>query len=87
MSGLGLSGQALFFYTLAFETGMRSSSEIIALQWDDFDGKHLSVTKARVIRKLKQNTKTNAARKVLVIKVLRKVLMAEQITKRVVVCE
>lgn len=73
-----LTDQALFFFTVAFETGMRCPSEILALQWQDFDGKVLSVTKARVIRKLKPNTKTNEARRVMVTKTLCKMLMAEK---------
>jgi integrase len=60
-----LQGQAYFFYLFAFETGLRNPSEILALQWSDYDGKQLSISKARVLRKMKA-TKTNEARKVFV---------------------
>lgn len=73
-----LTGQEYFFYLMAFETGLRSPSEIIALNWRDFDGKTLDITKARVIRKLKLNTKTNEARKVLVTQRLRKELLKQK---------
>lgn len=73
-----LDGQNLFFFLMAFETGMRCPSELLALRWSDFDGKTISVTKARVIRKLKLNTKTNEARKVLVTQRLRKELLKQK---------
>lgn len=60
-----LQGQAYFFFLCAFEAGLRCPSEILALQWSDFDGKQLDITKARVIRRMK-DTKTNEARRVLV---------------------
>lgn len=50
------------FYLIAFDTGMRSPSEILALKWDDFDGASLSVSKGRVICRETKSTKTNKAR-------------------------
>ena len=60
-----LQGQAYFFFLTAFEAGLRCPSEILALRWSDYDGKQLDITKARVIRRMK-DTKTNEARKVFV---------------------
>lgn len=74
-----LTGQDYFFFLVAFETGARCPSELLALTWDDFDGKTLSITKARVIRRLKMNTKTNEARKVLVTQRLRKELLKQKL--------
>lgn len=59
------------FYLIAFDTGMRAPSEILALKWTDFDGSSLSVSKGRVICRETRSTKTNKARVV-------------QLTKRVI---
>lgn len=60
--------QAWLFYLIAFEAGLRCPSEILALRWQDFDGRTLAVSKARVMRRLKPTTKTNTVRHVLVTK-------------------
>jgi integrase len=73
-----LQGQAYFFYLFAFETGLRCPSEILALQWSDYDGKQLNITKARVIRQMKY-TKTNEARKVFVTQRLKAELQKQKI--------
>ena len=59
-----LDGQALVYFTLAFETGARTS-ELLALTWNDYDGKRLAINKSMVRREVKLSTKTNMAREVL----------------------
>lgn len=59
-----LTGTAKAYFGLAFETGMRTS-ELLALQWSDYHGDTVSVTKAKVRRKEKASTKTWVSRKVL----------------------
>ncbi len=59
-----LDGQAFIYFTLAFETGARTS-ELLALTWDDYDGKRLAINKSMVRREVKLSTKTNMAREVL----------------------
>lgn len=51
------------YFTLAFHTGARTS-ELIALQWKDYDGKSLFIERAYVRRKMK-GTKTASARRVI----------------------
>ena len=70
-----LTGDELLYFAIAFEAGLRAPSEILALEKTDFDGKTLSVSKGRVEGHLKKTTKTTKARKVLVTKRLRKLLM------------
>lgn len=57
------------FLRIAFGTGMRTG-EIIALRWEDFDGRSLAVERARVRREIAP-TKTDDARAVLVTSDLR----------------
>jgi integrase len=59
-----MPARSKLFYLIAFDTGMRSPSEILALKWFDFDGNSLSVTKGRVICRETTSTKTNKARTV-----------------------
>ena len=58
-----LDGQALIYFTLAFETRARTS-ELLALTWDDYEGKRLAINKSMVRRAVKLTTKTNIAREV-----------------------
>ncbi|WP_179957545.1 tyrosine-type recombinase/integrase [Exilibacterium tricleocarpae] len=48
----------------AFETGARTS-KLLALTWDDYDGKRLAINRSMVRREVKLSTKTNMAREVL----------------------
>lgn len=60
-----LKGDALLYFTIIFETGMRPS-EILALKWEDYDGEIFHVSKAIVWRKIKASTKNHKIRKVFV---------------------
>lgn len=59
-----LTGLPRLYFLLAFDTGMRCPSEILALQWRDFAGDTLHVCRTRVQRKLKGSTKTYRDRSV-----------------------
>ncbi len=59
-----LMANAAAYFALFFDTGIRPG-EIIALNWDDYDGKHLAVSKVRSVSKLVNSTKTHHARSVL----------------------
>jgi len=59
-----LDGQANTYFTLAFETGARTG-ELLALTWNDYDGKQLNIDKAIVRQVQKDSTKTYVKRKVL----------------------
>lgn len=67
-----LDGEALAYFTLFFETGLRPG-EILGLQWDDYDGETLHVSRA-IVRRRVTSTKTYEVRDVLVSERLRKVL-------------
>lgn len=60
-----LNGQDRVYFGLLFGTGMRPG-EAIALEWPDYNGQELSVTKQRTRSKLKTHTKTKADRVVYV---------------------
>lgn len=60
-----LTGDPHLYFSLAFGTGMRPS-EILALDWADFDGERIRVSKAIVRRRLKPCTKNYEVRSVLV---------------------
>jgi integrase len=62
------------FFRVAFGTGARTG-ELLALTWDDFDGKHLYVKQARVRGKIK-DTKTGKARRVLLLPEIAETLRA-----------
>lgn len=66
------------FYLVAFDTGMRAPSEILALKWSDFDGGSLSVSKGRVSCRETRSTKTNKAR---VVQLTRRVIAALNMEK------
>ncbi len=51
------------YFLVAFYSGMRTG-ELLALQWSDYDGQSLSVTKARVRSEI-TTTKTGESRRVL----------------------
>ena len=68
-----LSGSALMYFTMMFETGMRPS-EILALKWSDYDGQHIHVSKSVVWRRLKPTTKNHEARSVYASTLLREAL-------------
>lgn len=58
-----LEGDKLVYFTLLAATGMRPG-EALALEWSDYDGERISVTKQVVRRRLIPTTKTNVARRV-----------------------
>ena len=60
-----LSGQSLVYFSLLFATGLRPG-EALALQWSDYNGEVLSVSKQITRRKLQHSTKTNTRRVVYV---------------------
>ncbi|WP_299769516.1 tyrosine-type recombinase/integrase [uncultured Pseudoteredinibacter sp.] len=62
-----LEGQALAYFTLAFETGARTG-ELLALTWDDISGNKMTVNKSTVRRVAKDSTKTAKGRTVLLTK-------------------
>ena len=68
-----LTGQTKVFFTLAFETGARTS-ELLGLTWSDYKGDCLSITKSIVRRRLKPTTKTNRVREVLLTQAARQAL-------------
>lgn len=68
-----LKGDALVYFTIMFETGMRPS-EILALKWEDFDGETFHVCKAIVWRKVKPSTKNHEIRKVFISDLLKETL-------------
>lgn len=70
-----LTGDALIYFTIMFETGMRPS-EILALEWSDYDGVKIHVSKAVVWRKLKLSTKNHEVRDVYVSNTLRSAMQA-----------
>jgi integrase len=67
-----LEGEALVYFTVAFETGMRPG-EILGARWDDYDGDTLHVSRAIVRRRI-TTTKTSEVRDVVVSDALRAAL-------------
>lgn len=57
-----LSGDHHLYFLILFEAGMRPG-EVLALKWEDFDGKELRVNKA-IVRRRVTDTKTHEARRV-----------------------
>ena len=55
---------------------MRECSEILALQWSDYNGTHIHVSKATVWGKLKPTTKNHEVRDVFVSDLLREALQS-----------
>lgn len=60
-----LADDSLLYFQVMFGTGMRPS-ELLALDWDDFDGDRLRVSKAMVRRRLKSCTKNYEVRDVVI---------------------
>lgn len=60
-----LEGEKRVYFTLLAATGLRPG-EALALEWTDYDGSHITVSKQVVRRKLVQTTKTNVRRRVYV---------------------
>jgi integrase len=60
-----LKGEALVYFTLLAATGLRPS-EALALEWSDWDGERLDVSKGIVRRRLRTSTKTHTRRRVYV---------------------
>ena len=67
-----LEGDALFFYTIAFETGMRTG-EILGLKWEDITKDTITLTRAMVRRRI-TDLKTSKVRSVYVSQRLHKIL-------------
>ena len=61
-----LQGQPAAYFALLFGCGFRPCGEVFALQWDDYDGTELSVTKQITKRKHQPYTKTDEPRRVYV---------------------
>lgn len=59
-----LEGDNLFFYTIAFETGMRTG-EILGLQWEDITQDTITLTRA-IVRRKAADLKTSKVRSVFV---------------------
>jgi integrase len=60
-----LEGEARVYFTLLAATGLRPS-EALALEWCDWDGERLSVSKGIVRGRLRNSTKTHVRRRVYV---------------------
>lgn len=69
-----LQGQVHLYFAIAFGTGIRPSGEMLALQWDDYNGSRIKVHSSVVRRRYKPTTKTHEVRYVQVPIWLRKVL-------------
>ncbi|MEM9759661.1 MAG: tyrosine-type recombinase/integrase [Pseudomonadota bacterium] len=57
-------GQPIAYFALLFGCGLRPCGEPLALQWSDYDGEWLSVTKQITKRRLQNYTKTDVRRRV-----------------------
>lgn len=60
-----LSGESLVYFTLMAATGIRPS-EALALEWSDWDGERITISKGVVRRRLRNSTKTHTRRRVYV---------------------
>lgn len=60
-----LEGQAKAYFALLFGCGLRPG-EALALQWPDYDGEEIEVSKQITRRRLEQSTKTSVRRRVYV---------------------
>lgn len=69
-----LTGDARDWLTLVWETGLRTPSEVAALQWADVQDDRLIVSRGTVRRQAKATTKTNQSREVLLTPTARAVL-------------
>jgi len=68
-----LNGEARLFYTIAFETGMRTG-EILGLSWEDITNDTITLTRAIVRRRL-SGLKNSQVRSVFIAPQLKQVLM------------
>jgi integrase len=68
-----LTGEARLFYTIAFETGMRTG-EILGLSWEDITNDTITLTRAIVRRRL-SGLKNSQVRSVFIAPQLKQVLM------------
>lgn len=68
-----LSGQALVYFAVLFGCGLRPG-EALALQWSDYNGEELDISKQITRRRLESTTKTSVARKVYVPQWVRRIL-------------
>jgi len=68
-----LTGEARLFYTIAFETGMRTG-EILGLNWEDITNDTITLTRAIVRRRL-SGLKNSQVRSVFIAPQLKQVLM------------
>lgn len=69
-----LSGDALDWLTLVWETGLRTPSEVAALLWSDVQDDRIVISRGTVRRMAKASTKTNQSRDVLLTPAARTVL-------------
>lgn len=69
-----LEGDAKDWLTLVWETGLRTPSEVAALEWADVQDDRLIVSRGTVRRKEKASTKTNQSREVLLTPIAKAVL-------------
>lgn len=70
-----LQGQNKVYFAILFGCGLRPG-EALALQWSDYDGEELEVSKQITRRRLEQSTKTSVRRRVYVPKWVREILNA-----------
>ena len=68
-----LDGDFKVFFGILFGCGLRTG-EALALQWADYDGEHLTISKQVVRRRLEKTTKTSVRRKVFVPQWVRKLI-------------
>ena len=61
-----LEGEQLVYFAILFGCGLRPAGEVLALQWKDYNGKQLHVSKTITRRRIKYSTKTYVSRKVAV---------------------
>lgn len=61
-----LKDEYLVYFAILFGCGLRPAGEVLALQWKDYNGKQLHVSKTITRRRIKYSTKTYVSRKVAV---------------------
>lgn len=69
-----LNGQSKVYFAVIFGCGLRPGGEPLALQWSDYDGEQISITKQITRRRLEKTTKNSIARKVFVPTWVRQIL-------------
>jgi integrase len=68
-----MDGQARVYFAILFGCGLRPG-ECLGLEWSDFDGEYLHISKQITKRRLEPSTKTSVRRKVYVPKTLRGII-------------